>query len=143
MFFASQFQPGAIVRFTYQASEEDPFKEVLVLHPGWQGKVHALDLKRVTPAEREVLQAIFDPASKGGRHRIPLVNDILRRMDPVVLVKNPIGFYQRMVKPFLRTAGDCYRQYWPQYIVNAQVVERTKVEGKVTNPAAAPLFKKT
>lgn len=141
MFFASQFQPGSVVRFTYKGERtEDPFKEVLVLNPNWQGEVHALDLKRVTPAQREVLVAIFDPKSRGQRHRIPLVNDILRRMDPVVLVKNPLAFYQRLVRQFMRTAGDCYRRYVHRLIVNPQVVKRSQVEGKVTNPT--PLFKK-
>lgn len=127
----------------------DPHKEAFVLHPNWNGKMHALDLKRVTPAEQQVLRAIMDPATatavKGGQWPVegvpsyPLIRDVLLRMDPTELIKNPLAFYQRFVKPFIRDK-DCYRQYFPQYVSGLQVIEESKVVGQVTNPK--PLFHK-
>lgn len=128
---------------------KDMSKEAFVLHPNWQGKVHAIDLGRVTPAEQQVLQAIMDPNVKmqvdqgvwpvQGVPPYPLIRDILSRMDPTELIKNPLAFYQRMVKPFIRSK-DCYRQYWPQFIHGLKVIAESKVQGQLTNPK--PLFHK-
>jgi len=127
----------------------DPNKEVMVIHPNWQGKVHAIDLKRLTPAEVQTLRAVMDPKVKAavdagqwpveGAPPYPLVKDILMRMDPVELIKNPLAFYTRLVKPFIRNK-DVYRQYFPTFVSNVKVVEESKVQGNLTNPA--PLFKK-
>jgi hypothetical protein len=127
----------------------DPSKQAFILHPRWNNKVHAIDLGRVTPAEIQVLQAVMDPkvkeqADQGvwpieGVPNYPLIRDILRRMDPTQLIKNPIAFYQQFVKPFIRST-DCYRQYWPQYMFGLQVLSETHVAGPMTNPK--PLFKK-
>lgn len=127
----------------------DPNKEVLVLHPSWHNKIHAIDLKRVTPAEEQVLRAVMDPKTKQaidagqwpveGVPPYPLIRDILTRMDPVELIKNPLAFYQRLIKPFIRDK-DCYRVYWPNYVYSVRVVQESKVQGQVTNPK--PLFHK-
>ncbi|MHA2045170.1 MAG: hypothetical protein ACW99G_10265, partial [Candidatus Thorarchaeota archaeon] len=98
----SLFEAGSTIRFTYNSvSSGDRFKEVLVLHPNWNGKVHAIDLKRLTAAEREVLNAVLDPKQKGKTHKLPLVNDILTRMDPTELIRSPTSFYNQLVKQFL------------------------------------------
>ena len=138
------FRAGSTIRFTYNhppeavdANTGDRFKEVFVLHDNWQGKAHGIDLKRLTAAEREVIQAVFDPNTKKGRHRLPLVNDILRRMDPLVEIKNPMSFYQKFVKPFIRNK-DVYRQYALVHMLNVTVVDNSDVAGGVTNPK--PLF---
>lgn len=127
----------------------DKSKEAFILHPNWNNKVHAVDLGRISPAEIQVLQAVMDPNVKAqvdagawpieGVPAYPLVRDILRRMDPVELIKNPLAFYQRLIKPFIR-AKDCYRQYWPQYMSGLQVMAESHVQGPMTNPK--PLFKK-
>jgi hypothetical protein len=127
----------------------DKSKQVLVLHPNWNNKIQAIDLARITPAEQQVLKAIMDPNVKAkvdagtwpveGVPPYPLVRDILARMDPVELIKNPLAFYTRLVKPFIRNK-DCYRQYWPQYVFGVKVIEESHVQGHVTNPR--PLFKK-
>jgi hypothetical protein len=135
-------KPGQVVRFTYNhlAVDEDSgdrHKEVLVLHPHWQGKMHGIDLKRLTTAEREVLNAILDPETKKKPHRLPLVNDILRRMDPITEIRNPMTFYSRFVKVFLRNK-DAYRTYYPTRMLNVTVVQQTHVQGNVFNPK--PLF---
>lgn len=141
----SNFKPGQVIRFTYNApikGNDDPtdrFKEILVLHPNWMRLVHGIDLKRLTAAEREVLDAIFDPKQKGKQHRMPLVNDILRRMNPIDEIKNPVSFYSKFVKVFLRNK-DAYRTYQPERILNATIVEQTNVSGNVINPK--PLFHK-
>lgn len=142
----ASFKPGQTIRFTYNHPSErvdeatgDRFKEVFVLNPNWQGKVHGIDMKRLTVAEREVIQAVFDPKTKKGMHRIPMVNDILRRMNPIQEVKNPMTFYQKFVKVFLRNK-DAYRVYDLPRVLNATVVRTTNVVGGVTNPK--PLFHK-
>lgn len=136
-------EPGSIIRFTYEhqdvdASTGDKFKEVLVLHPSWQNKVHGLDLKRLSPAERTVLEAVLDPEQKDTPHRIPLVNDIKRKMDPITLIKNPIIFYTKFIKPFLR-GKDAYRVYIPARMKSITTVKNAKVStGK--KPNDKPLF---
>lgn len=159
-----RIEAGQFVRFTYNAPAKpmpprrlgdppppaiDKSKEAFILHPNWHNKVQALDIKRITPAEQQVLHSIMDPKVKAavdqgqwpveGVPNYPLIRDILRRMDPKELIKNPVAFYQRFVKPFIMNK-DCYRQYWPQYMYGLQVVQESQVVGKVTNPK--PLFKK-
>lgn len=144
-----KYEPGQILRFTYNheatdADTGDRFKEVLVLHPGWQGKMHAIDLKRLTAAERAVLQAILNPKIRdkvkaGKPHRFPLVNDIVKRMNPLQEIKNPVSFYTRFVKVFLRNK-DAYRQYFPTRMINVTIVKKTDVKGNTINPN--PLFHK-
>jgi len=138
-----RFEPGDIVRFTYKhqavdASTGDKFKEVLVLHPNWGNKIHGLDLKRLSPAEREVLEAVLDPEKADKPHRIPLVNDIKRRMDPLELIKNPMIFYTKFVKPFLRQK-DAYRTYVPSLMSGITKVKDASIKtGK--KPVQNPLF---
>lgn len=127
----------------------DPSKYVLVLNPNYHNQVHAIDLKRLTPAQVQTLRAVFDPKVKEqvdqgkwpaeGAPPYPLVRDILRRMDPVEAVKNPVLAYQTLVKPFLGGA-DAYRKYRTQWMFSAKVVEESHVQGQVVNPR--PLFHK-
>jgi hypothetical protein len=140
----AKFKPGQTIRFTYNPKRVDEdtgdrFKEVFVLNPSWQGKMHGIDLKRLTQAEREVVQAVFDPKTKKRMHRIPLVNDVLRRMDPLEEVKNPLSFYHKFVKVFLRNK-DAYRTYELPRMLNATVAKQSNVLGGVSNPK--PLFHK-
>lgn len=159
-----RFEAGQFITFTYNppakpakapkpgqmpAPASNPSKEVLVIHPNWQNKIHAIDMARLTPAEGQVLRAVMDPETKNAIDRgqwpvpgvppYPLIRDILSRTDPVELIKNPLAFYQRIVKPFLRDK-DAYRVYWPQYVFGVKVIQESKVQGQVTNPT--PLFKK-
>lgn len=124
-------------------------KEAFVLHPNWNGMVHAIDLGRITPAEIQVLQAVMDPNVKQqvdagvwpvqGVPNYPLIRDILRRQNPVELIKNPVAFYQMLVKPFLR-GKDAYRKYNPQYMFALKVMAESHVKGQLSNPK--PLFHK-
>ena len=145
MFGSSNFKPGDIIRFTYHSETASPgstnvYKQVFVLHPGWQGKMHGLDMKNMTEAERVVIKTVMDPSAENMRtHRIPLINDILKRMDPPELIKNPISFYNQFVRPFIRNK-DIYRTYFPMVMTGIQVVDQSKVEGTVFNPK--PLFGK-
>lgn len=141
------FKAGQFVRFTYNRPPEamdkfsgDRHKEVFVLNPQWLGEMHGLDLKRLTVAEREVLVEIFHPSMKAGKSKLPLVNDILRRMDPRREITNPMSFYQKFVKPFMN-GKDVYRKYKPARMQNVTVSRQSTVLGRVTNPK--PLFHKT
>jgi hypothetical protein len=130
-----------MVRFTYHSdSSADPYKEVFILNPLWRGKVHALDLKRMTPAEVRVIQAIMDPETKTKGHPYALVNDILRRMDVTEEIKNPVTFYARMVRPFIKNSNDIYRTYYPTKMYGVQVTESTKFAKTPQNNK--PLFHK-
>jgi hypothetical protein len=130
---------GSFIRFTYSGlKSEDKNKEILVLHPNWLGEVHGLDLKRITPAERKVLEAILDPETKNKQHPYPLVNDILRRMDPIAELKNPLSAYHKLIKPFIRDKN-CYRRYKISLMSATQVIKKSAMEGHVINPK--PLFK--
>lgn len=160
--FGSAAQAGQFIRFTYTPPRNrvrtkfgvpqqpsDPRKEVMVLNPQFAGKMHAIDLARITPAEVQVLRAIMDPKNKQtfdqtgqlpqGAPTYPLLLDIFRRMDPVQLIRSPMAFYSQFVKPFIRDK-DCYRQYFPQYMSGIQVIKESQVRGAVFNPN--PLFKK-
>ncbi len=161
-----RFEAGQFITFTYNPPARDvrqrpglqtqpisdKTKEVLVLHPNWHGKVQGIDVSRLTPAEGQVLRAIMDPETKRkidagewpmqGVPSYPLIRDILTRLEPVELIKNPMAFYTQLIKPFLRDK-DAYRQYFTQYIFGVKVVQESKVQGQVTNPAPAfgkPLF---
>lgn len=145
---------GDIIKFTYNPPKgkkiqgiksfhdkwvNDKFKEVLVLHPMWKGEVHALDLKRMNQAERQVLYDILNPDTEKP-HRLPLVNDILNRMDPRKEIKSPITFYAKFVKPFLRTTGDVYRKYNRNHMLSVKVVKDRDLKGEMIN--TNPVFKK-
>lgn len=141
--------PQPAVRPEPVEAPHDPNKEILVLHPNWNNKVHGIDLKRITPAEQQVLRSIMDPKVKAqidggtwpaeGAPAYPLIRDILSRMDPAELIKNPLAFYQRLVKPFIRNK-DCYRQFWPNYMYGVKVIQESHVQGSLINPK--PLFRK-
>lgn len=141
-----KFKPAQTIRFTYNHPTErideatgDRFKEVFVLNPNYGGKVHGLDIKRMNDAEREVIRAIFDPSTGKYVHKIPLVNDILRRMKPLDEVKNPHSFYHKFVKVFIKNK-DVYRIYEMPRMLNVTVAKDTKVVGQAFNPK--PLFHK-
>lgn len=143
MIGASNFKPGDVVRFTYHSENASPgsasvYKQVFVLHPNWNNLMHGLDMKRMTEAERVVLKTVMNPNAENMRtHRIPLINDVLKRMDPPELIKNPVSFYNQFVKPFIRNK-DLYRTYHPMVMTGVQVVDQSKVDGNVFNPK--PLF---
>lgn len=151
------FKAGQFIRFLYNRPPQDldefsgdKHKEIFVLNPQWLGEVHGIDLKRLTVAEREVLATVFDPtraqrvkgtvASRPPSPGIkPLVDDILRRMDPRQEILNPMSFYQKFVKPFLKQK-DAYRRYKPTRMQNITVSRQSTVLGQVQNPK--PLFHK-
>jgi hypothetical protein len=149
-------QPDGTIKQTIQVVQpkedppSDPSKYVLILHPSYHNQVHAIDLKRLTPAQVQTLRAIFDPKVKAAVDRgewpvegappYPLVRDILRRMEPLEAVKNPVLAYATLVKPFLGQA-DAYRKYATQWMFSAKVVEESHVKGQVVNPR--PLFHRT
>ncbi len=117
-----------------------PYKErVLVLNPMYNNFMHGLDMEMLSDAEIEALEAMLDPKQEGQEHRIAIVNDTLRRMKPWEEIKNPSGFYTKLVKPFLN-GKDAYRTYNPGLMRDIEVLKRTDVKGNVIN--AKPLFKK-
>lgn len=156
MAVAGLYKPGDFIAFHYThvgkkrnravGDLHDPDKEVFVLNPLWQGTMHGIDLARVTPAERDVLRQIMDPKVKSGETpaKYPLVSDILNRFDPLELIGQPMVFYTRFVKPFIRYK-DCYRRYFPQHMSGVRVIEQSSGGSAMPtnpNPMGQPLFKK-
>jgi hypothetical protein len=136
---------GDIIRFTYDPQDRDdatgdPHKEVLVLHPFWNNKLQGIDLKRLSPNDRGILEAILDPETYDKPHKLPIVNDIRKRLDPMLLVRNPQAFYSRFIKQFLPKRGiDAYRQYIPRRMSNITRIRQAKImTGKP--PVRNPLF---
>lgn len=146
--FGSNYKAGEFLKFAYHAEvpygekPSDLNKEVLVLHPLWQNEMHAIDLGRLTLAQKEVLMELFDEKTyqaNAPQSRFPLVEDVKRRMNVLEEVKNPVSFYVKFVKVFLKGA-DAYRRYNPAHMTNVKVIKHSEVKGKVTNPK--PLFRK-
>lgn len=138
-----KYNPGDIIRFTYKHQSVDehtgpPQKEVLVLHPNWHNKIHGIDLKRLSPAERKVLEVLLDPKMRDTPSRIPLINNVRKRMDPIEEIQNPQSFYVKFVRPFLN-GKDAYRQYIPHLMTGVSRISQAKIStGKP--PTKNPLF---
>ncbi len=64
-------------------------------------------------------------------------------MDPLTEIKNPVSFYAKFVRPFIR-GKDAYRSYWQHRMTNATVVAHSQVTGVAQGGAVAtnpkPLF---
>lgn len=139
----ANYKPGDVVRFTYAHLAEDEasgdqFKEVFVLNPEWDGEMHGIDLKRLTEAQRLVVQMVMDPAvyqnvKRGKNTKIVLVNDICRRMNPLEEIKNPQSFYYKFVKRFLKDI-DAYRRYDKRNMSAMSIVHISEVKGQAINP---------
>jgi len=140
MYTPSSYTPGQIVRFTYNRSRFDKYKEVLILNSLYKDKMHAIDLKRLHEAERLVLRTVMDPEQRGKPQRIPLIKDVMTRLDASELIKNPVAFYNQFVKVFLRNT-DAYRTYFPHSMSGVQVVHESDVQGTQVN-VNKPLFRK-
>ncbi len=55
-----QLRPGKVVQFTYDNEQ----KFALVLNPDWQGKLHALSLKTLTPDSlKSILEELVNESS--------------------------------------------------------------------------------
>jgi hypothetical protein len=140
-------RPGLQTPQSIEPVVHDRDKHVFVLHPSWHNEMHAIDLKRLTPAEVQVIHAVMDPKVKAaidsgqwpveGAPPYPLIRDILKRGNPVEDIKNPMMFYNAFVKPFLREK-DAYRRYKTQFVFGVKVVQESQVQGQVMNPR--PLF---
>lgn len=121
----------------------------MVLHPNWGGKLHAIDLKRLTPAERQVLMEVLDPKTyePGYRSKHSLVEDIKKRMNVLNEIKNPLSFYHKFVRPFIK-GKDVYRQYETARMSNPVVSKNPSSSGAMGSQSTAPtrntggLFKK-
>lgn len=135
-----RFVPGQIVRFSYRKSvHETPevtSKEVFVLNPRWEQKMHGIDMKRLTAAQRQVLIEIVEKNPKT-ISKLPLVNDVRRRMDVLDDIKQPYVFYERFVKVFLRNI-DAYRKYFLAKMMNVTLVKRAELTQATVNQK--PLF---
>lgn len=140
-----QYTPGDIIRFTYKHQSVDDqtgdtSKEVLVLNPWWHNKLHGIDLKRLAPRERKILEFLLDPEMKNAQSNIALVNMIRKRMDPIAEIGNPMTFYTKFVKPFLNKK-DAYRQYIPKLMSGVTKIKNAKI-GTGKAPVKDPLFGK-
>lgn len=146
------YKSGDIIKFTYTGNYTNSnFKEVLVVHPLWNGLTHAIDLAVLTEAERMVIRVVMDPKTKRtkeGRQkaatlgvRIPLIQNILRRMDPAMMTANPLSLYRRFIVPFLGNKN-AYRTYTPSKMSAVQIIRYEDVSSSPSTNNAKPLFGK-
>lgn len=108
------------------------YKYVLVLAALHDGKMHGLDLGTLTEAQRDVVRTLFDPDHKP-KQQYPLVNNVVKQMDVINEIKNPVGFYHKFVKPFLSIAGDVYRTYIPAKMSGVQIIEKVGQQSEFNN----------
>ena len=139
----AQYAPGDIIRFTYKHQSVDdqtgdPNKEVLVLSFGYQNKLHGVDLKRLAPRERKILEFLLDPEMKNAQSNIALVNMIRKRMNPIEEIGNPMTFYANFIKKFLN-GKDAYRVYIPKLMSGVSKIKNAKI-GTGKKPTDKPLF---
>jgi hypothetical protein len=137
-----KFSPGEFVRFTYNHQAVDDqtgskFKEVLILNPSWQNKVHGVDLKRLNPLQREIIEFLLDPKNDNVQSRIAKVNEVRKNIDPIEEIGNPMIFYTRFLKPFLGKT-DAYRQYIEKLITNRVTIK--EAPSRPNRPHREPLF---
>ena len=116
--------------------------------PGTVKTLHgkATNMSQMSPEKKAEMLALYgSPAQKAQAKDIKwaqhqsLVKDVLKRMNPLQEIKNPVVFYVKFVRQFLH-GKDAYRQYWPNLMLNVTIEKKSDVTGKVINPK--PLFKK-
>ena len=104
----SKIKSGQVITFKYTGdSVTDRNPVVLVLHPNYHGKLHALNLKNLNKQEEKKLWKIT---------KVVLVETFDRALkvnDPLVIANNgiesPLGFYNKLKNLVKKT--DCYRTY--------------------------------
>jgi len=130
---------GDTITFTYpvgkgsKTNAHDPRPKVFVLHPNWQGNLHALKTDLMSPNEWNMLRMIIDPVFQK-EHKAALTRqdpNLVREFDAIMesassaTVTSPYDFYKRAIKPFLTTRRD--RDPYRQYSVSKMTGVRTTV----------------
>lgn len=120
--YNSYLVPGALARIP-KTWDHTRYRNVLVLNPRHDGKLHGIALDKLNPAQQEVLVRVFDPVEilryDSGKYEYPksaverLTKDIFDRLgNPLLKVKDKQNFYIQFVKPLLNSYGDVYRQFF-------------------------------
>lgn len=103
--------PGMIARITYTGKKvHDPNPIILVLNSGFEGKVHGLALRFLSPAEMIKLRNILAMTTA---QKISVFTHIRFDKFGKVDVTNPYDFYHKRLKYFLKKdiRESCYRTY--------------------------------
>jgi len=115
---------GQIVRFNYTGKTSTVKRPlVLILHPRFRGKMHAISLDNISDAIllklREIVQETTQQRiAKLTRLRLPLLKSD---------IKDPQRFYDNRLKPFIRTFFNSdqspYRTYLIGGMTNLRVID--------------------
>jgi hypothetical protein len=121
--YTSYLVPGALARIP-KTWDNTRYRNVLILNPRHNGKLHGIALDKLNPAQQEVIVRAFDPVEilkySEGKYDNPitpverLTKDIFDRLDgnPLLKVKDKHNFYVQFVRPLLKSYGDVYRQFF-------------------------------
>lgn len=120
----NKLEAGMIVRFNYKgeyAHVKRPL--VLVLNPRWKNKLHAVSLDFISDAVLLKLRKIVQETIKQKIKQLTRLRLPLLKPD----IKEPLTFYNRQLRPFIRTYFEAnetpYRQYIVQNITNLRLID--------------------
>jgi|TARA_Y100000296_G_C5088670_1_gene213714 hypothetical protein len=108
----TKVQSGSIVRFSYTGKNvHDNQPLALVLHPRWQGKMHALNLNYIPETVLKSLWKTVQITVQGRLQRLLKLRLPLLKAD----IGNPKAFYYSRLKGFLKgklgSTNIAYRTY--------------------------------
>ena len=119
-----KIEPGHIVTFSYSGKEVNtPRPMVLVLHPNYMGKMHALNIEYIPEAVLKQLWNITKVTLQGKIEKLAKLRLPLLKAD----IGNPQSFYNSRLKGFLKGAlgstNVCYRTYSAGGIGGVKIVD--------------------
>ena len=108
----TKIQPGHIVRFNYSGKQvTTPRPIVLVLHPNYMGKMHALNIEYIPEGVLKQLWQITKLTLQGKIEKLAKLRLPLLKAD----IGNPQSFYNSRLKQFLKgslgSTNVAYRTY--------------------------------
>jgi hypothetical protein len=124
---------GDLVTFRYnKIGSTDKTPLVLVIAPFYKNQVHGINVRYLqTSAERRLLVAILDenfrkiPQVAAEISRNIMLRGILSTNDVQNALRVPQTFYQRYIKPIIRT--DAYRIYNPALMYGARTIDNKQL----------------
>lgn len=120
----SKVQSGQIVRFNYKGEHSTVKRPlVLVLHPRWHNKMHAISLDYISDTVLLKLRNIVQETVQQRIKQLTSLRLPLLKAD----IKDPQRFYNSRLKPFIKTFFDAnqspYRLYNVGNITNLRTID--------------------
>ena len=119
-----KIEPGHIITFSYSGKEVNtPKPMVLVLHPSYQGKMHALNIEYIPEGVLKQLWNITKITLQGKIEKLAKLRLPLLKAD----IGNPQSFYNSRLKGFLKgslgSTNVAYRTYSVGGIGGVRIVD--------------------